>query len=200
MKSLTPLADLWSSKMFNSKFNLKVNLLEYEGVCSNIKSFLKGKELPSFEARFPRKALCSIVIDRDWKGVSNLYKGNNGRNSNWNICSKWNKHDKVSLSSISVPGSLVMHNAMVDEIYPKYIQLRTSHMRFFTNNRLHKIGITNNPMCPMCSIEHNSYVHIHLLNSLILLKQPCIRNLYFETVHCFVSILICLLLCYYFWQ
>ena len=36
----------------------------------------------------------------------------------------------------------------------------------------------------------------------VFLKEPCMRNLYFETVHCYVhvSILIHLLLCFCFWQ
>ena len=35
-------------------------------------------------------------------------------------------------------------------------------MRFFSNDRMYNIGIKSNPMCTMCSTEHDSDVHMLL--------------------------------------
>ena len=51
---------------------------------------------------------------------------------------------------------------LIDDSYAKYIQFRTLHQRFFTNDRLYKIGIKNNDVCSMCQTEPDSNPHMLL--------------------------------------
>ena len=40
------------------------------------------------------------------------------------------------------------------------IQFRTIHKRFYTNDKLFKMGIKNSPLCSLCKIERDSVEHM----------------------------------------
>ena len=53
--------------------------------------------------------------------------------------------------------------SIIDDIYLRYIQFRTLHRRFYTNNILHKIGIKDSEICGLCNRENDSNEHMLIL-------------------------------------
>ena len=51
----------------------------------------------------------------------------------------------------------------MDDIYLKYIQFRTLHYRYFTNNILAKIGIMDNNICSMCKVGIDCNYHMFFI-------------------------------------
>ena len=49
---------------------------------------------------------------------------------------------------------------MFDDIYLRYIQFRTLHRRFFTNDLLHKMKIKYSQTCDFCLKEEDSNEHM----------------------------------------
>ena len=50
--------------------------------------------------------------------------------------------------------------SMFDDIYLRYIQFRTLHRRFFTNDILFKIRIKDSPLCNFCQEFEDSNYHM----------------------------------------
>ena len=50
--------------------------------------------------------------------------------------------------------------SMFDDIYLRYIQFRTLHRRFFTNNILFKMRIKDSPLCNFCNEHEDSNEHM----------------------------------------
>ena len=51
---------------------------------------------------------------------------------------------------------------LVDDIYLRYIQFRTLHRRFYTNNILYKMKIKPSPICEMCNTDEDSNEHMFI--------------------------------------
>ena len=49
---------------------------------------------------------------------------------------------------------------MFDDIYLRYIQFRTLHRRFYTNNILFKMRIKDSPLCNLCNEHDDSNEHM----------------------------------------
>ena len=100
----------------------------------------------------------------DKKGVSNLYKTLQGRHFDIveDACEKWNTKANLALTLIKLSKSFKRHGTLIEDSYAKYVQYRTLHQQFFTNDRLHKIGIKANDVCSMCQVEHDSNTHMLL--------------------------------------
>ena len=62
---------------------------------------------------------------------------------------------------------------IVDDIYLRYIQFRTLHYRYFTNDFLETTGIKDNNVCSMCKSEKDSNFHM-------LIDCPKTINLWLE--------------------
>ena len=48
----------------------------------------------------------------------------------------------------------------MDDIYLRYIQFRTLHRRFYTNDILYKIKLKDSSLCEMCKDEPDSIEHM----------------------------------------
>ena len=106
-----------------------------------LKYFLDNQEIPAYGPNRPTNSLINIILSRDNKRVSNLYKSMHFCRNNIidNICRKWfEKGDQIFLA-YNVRNSFIKTHKLVDDIYLKYIQFRTLHYRFFTNDVLFKI-------------------------------------------------------------
>ena len=103
----------------------------------------------------------NIIISLDQKGVSNIYKMMIGRNRSIidKVVGKWEVKTEVEINSFTVSRSFI-RNSKVDDIYLRYIQCRTLHRRFHTNNILCKMGVKESPMCNLCDREEDSNEHI----------------------------------------
>ena len=151
-------------KEFQDKFQLKTNFLEYGGVCKQIQNFLRYKDFPLSKTPLPRNSYLNIIANKDRKGVSNIYRILQGRHYNMieENCAKWNTCDDVDLIPSEISKSFKRRSVLIPDTYAKYVQFRTLHQRFFTNDRLHKMGIKENSLCNMCETTNDSNAHVLL--------------------------------------
>ena len=66
-----------------------------------------------------------------------------------NIVSKWKENSTLDIDTICVSCSFLKHHIKYKDIYQKYLQFRTLHHRFFTNDKLFTIGIKQSKTCGM---------------------------------------------------
>ena len=107
----------------------------------------------------PTNSCLNAVLSLDKKGVSNIYKIMLGKNKNIETSDKWNEKMDLSISSLSMRRSF-KKIIIIDDTYLRYIQFRTLHRRFYTNNILHKIGIKVSDICSLCKKEEDSNEHM----------------------------------------
>ena len=168
IRTLNDIVDTYGKPMdlqtFKEVYQVKTNFLEYGGFCKKIKSFLRYKDFPHVKTTLPRNSYINIIVSKDKKGVSNLYRSLQGRH--YNIieenCNKWNVCIEVNLIPAEISKSYKRHSTLISDTYAKYIQFRTLHQRFFTNDRLFKMGIKKDPSCNMCNTELDSNSHMIL--------------------------------------
>ena len=79
-----------------------------------------------------------------------------------NIATKWHDKTNIEIESYSLGRSFTKHHRYYNDTYLKYIQFRTLHYRFFTNDRLFTMGIKNSNLCGMCQMEEDSIEHMLL--------------------------------------
>ena len=153
---------LMSMDVFQENYNNKTNFLEYGGLMLTIKYFLDNQEIPLYKPTRPFNSVININLHRDTKGVSNLYKCMYYHNCDilGNICAKWYDRGSVIFSTHDVRNSFVRTHALIDDIYLEYIQFRTLHYRFFTNDLLLKIKIKDTDLCSICNSEKDSNCHM----------------------------------------
>ena len=127
-----------------------------------IKLFLDNREKPRFNVSKPSNCLLNIILCRDIKGVSQLYKYLKGKQSDilQNICLKWYNKGDIALDPNEVRNSFLTTHRMIDDIYLKYTQFRTLHYRFFTNDVLFKCGIKTVDICSICDTVKDSNFHM----------------------------------------
>ena len=104
-----------------------------------------------------------------------------------NVCTKW--YDKAGLifTTQEIRSSFVKTHCIIDDIYLEYIQFRTLHYRFFTNDLLFKIKIKDSELCSMCQLVKDSNYHMLVTcNKVITLWEKVetwIRNLGMKDYH-----------------
>ena len=151
-----------SLKDFQLIYNVKSNFLEYGGFLIALRGYLDNHDIPTSGLVRPINSLINVILCSDVKGVSNLYRCMYKHNNNivGDICKKWFDKANLTLTPYEVGNSFGRTNFVVDDIYLRYIQFRTLHYRFFTNDILEKIGIKNNSICSMCKTEQDSNYHM----------------------------------------
>ena len=115
----------------------------------------------------PCNSYLNVLLSRYRKGVSCTYKQLMGKNEGIieNACEKWSGKITSRIEVFSMRKSFTKIN-LVDDIYFRYIQFRTLHRRFYTNNILYKMKIKPSPICEMCNTEEDSNEHM-LINCTI---------------------------------
>ena len=126
-----------------------------------INAFLQPRESPLYSHSTPNNCILDVILQKDSKGVSTIYKMLLSKNNSIieNAVSKWN----------SKVGNIMVHYdlkksfskiSMFDDIYLRYIQFRTLHRRFYTNNILFKMRIKDSPLCNFCNEHDDSNEHM----------------------------------------
>ena len=98
-------------------------------------------------------------------GVSNLYRTLNRKGNQiiGEIQHKWEEKTFLNFENIDISRSFVHHNSIFKDCYLKYTQFRrTLHRRFYTNDKLYKMGIKNSDKCTFCHDESDSVEHMLL--------------------------------------
>ena len=146
---------------FEQKYQIRSNFLEFGIVCQTIKKFLQFRERPTYSIENPADCFLNVVLRKDTKGVSTIYSLLLNKNPSIidKVCAKWN--DKIGeTTSIFEFRKSFSKSSMFDDIYLRYIQFRTLHRRFFTNNILHKMRIKDSPLCNFCVQKEDSNEHM----------------------------------------
>ena len=171
---------------FQKQIGIKTNFLEYGGFILTVKLFLDDKEKSHYNLTCPTNCLINSILSKDKKGVSNLYRCLHTENNKIiaNVCTKW--YERSGLLSI-LKNSFTKTNVLVDDIYLKYIQFRTLHYRFYTNDLPLKCKITTTDLSSQCNIAKDSNTHMLLYcnvsNNLWENVESWIRNLGMENYH-----------------
>ena len=149
---------------FTSHFGVKTNFLEFSNICHKINKFLEWKDLPPYSETLPRNSTVNILINKSSKGCSKLYTMIKDSNDTVldNIVNKWSEKSELEMESICISRSFIKHHTVYKDTYLKYIQFRTLHHRFFTNDILFCIGIKPSNICGMCNMEIDSNEHMFL--------------------------------------
>ena len=74
-------------------------------------------------------------------------------------CDKWSEKIENRISPFAMRKSF-SKITMVEDIYLRYIQFRTLHRRFYTNNILFKCKLKPTSLCDMCNSEMDSNEHM----------------------------------------
>ena len=136
------------------------------------------KEMPRYEELNPQNNIINMIISQDRKSVSNLYKVIHGRSSDilYNICSKLDLKASLSLNTTEVSMSFIQTNMLFDDVFLRYIQFRTLHHRFFTNDMLIKCNIKQSDVCDFCNEESDSNLHMIISCNIIQALWQEVRN------------------------
>ena len=156
--------NLVSMEEFIDHFGVKTNFLEFNNIGHKIKKFLEWKEIPNFSDPLPRNSTINVLLNKSIKGCSKLYSMI--RDSDDSIINllenKWSDKAKLEIESISISRSFVKHHTVYKDTYLNYIQFRTLHHRFYTNDKLFVMGIKQSKMCGMCNVVEDSIEHMFL--------------------------------------
>ena len=170
-RGINPIADCIGSmkipvsiEKFTSHYGVETNFLEYNNICHKIKKSLEWKDTPLYSETLPRNSTLNILLNMSTKGCSKLYimvKNSNEVVLN-NIVNKWNEKSELEMESISVSRSFIKHHTVYKDTYLKYIQFRTLHHGFYTNDKQFLIGKKTTKICGMCNQAEDSNKHMFL--------------------------------------
>ena len=149
---------------FTCKYGVKTNFLEYSRIVFKIKKFLEWRDIALFCETLPRNSTINILVNLNAKGCSRLYSKIKDSNDQVldNIATKWHNKTNIELESYSLGHSFAKHHRFYNDTYLKYIQFRTLHYRFYTNDKLFVMGIKDSNVCGMCQTEEDSIEHMLL--------------------------------------
>ena len=149
-KGITMVSDLLSNNnvvMSNEDlvetYSIKINFIDYHNIKATINDYLSWKEKPIQLESFPKNSALNKLRNIDTKGCSKLYKLLKGTNTHIidNISDIWENKCEIHLATFEICTSFNLHHACYSDTYLKYIQFRTIHKRFYTNDKLFKMGI-----------------------------------------------------------
>ena len=141
-----------------------MNFLEYGKITAVLKKHFEWKDIPETREPFPKNSFLNTILHMDKKGVSNLYRilKKKGNQIIGEIHHKWEEKTTLRLDNIDITRSFVYHNSIFTDCYLKYTQFRTLHRRFYTNDKLFKMGIKKSDRCIFCLEESDSVGHMLL--------------------------------------
>ena len=121
---------------------------------------LRFKKIHVEEA--PRNSSLNVLLNLSDKGVSKLFSLMKDSFSHvLDIAvTKWGENTDLDFGSFCLSRSFQKHHLTYKDTYSKYIQLRMLHHRFYTNEKLFKIGIKKSDLCSFCITNVDSAEHI----------------------------------------
>ena len=149
---------------FMETYGLKTNFLEYHHISHKIKKFIEWRDMPLFEEDQPKNSSLNVFLNQTVKGVSKIYSQIKSSSSSVldTAVEKWCANSELDFNSFDLSRSLQKHHLIYKDTYLKYIQFRTLHHRFFTNEKLFKMGIKDSDLCGFCHVHSDSIEHMFL--------------------------------------
>ena len=74
----------------------------------------------------------------------------------------WQEDSGPELCNFTLSTSFSLHHSEYQDKYLKYIQFRTLHILFYTNDNLFKMGIKESNICSICEENEDSVNHMLL--------------------------------------
>ena len=147
-----------SMEEFTNIYGVKMNILEFNDICFNIRKFLEWRDYPLYCETLPRYSTINIPIKLSLKGCSRLYSKIKDSNDHvlHNIVTKCNNKTVIALETSGLGRSFTKHHINNKDTYLKYIQFRTLHYRFFINDKFFIMGIKKSNLCGMCKLVEDS--------------------------------------------
>ena len=158
---------------FISRFNVKTNFLDYNYVTTKIKKYIEWQDIPLYSEELPRNSSLNVFLNLTTKGVSRMYSRMKESHTHVldNAVDIWTSKLDVDIESFCLSKSFHFHHSNYKDTYLKYIQFRTLHHRFYTNEKLYKMGIKKSDQCSFCLTKMDSVEHM-------LIQCPISRNLW----------------------
>ena len=105
------------------------------------------------------------MLNLSVKGSSQLYiiMKDSSNHILENAADRWNDKTDMDVLSFDLSKSFNFHHHKYRDTYLKYIQFRTLHHRFYTNDLLFKMGIKNSNLCSFCLEKTDSNSHMLLV-------------------------------------
>ena len=180
-KGITMVSDLLENKLvlsredFENKYSVQINFLDFHHIKSTITDYLAWREKADLNEPIPKNSALNMLLNMDNKGCAKMYKLLKGANTHIldNIITVWNKDSEYNLCTNDLSTSFNLHHANYGDTYLKYIQFRTLHKRFYTNEKLFKMGIKTSSQCTFCKDETDSVEHMFI-------KCRIVRDLWAE--------------------
>ena len=143
---------------------VKTNFLDYHFITAKIKSFIEWKDLPLSEEDAPKNSALNTFLNQTKKGVSKIYSQMKTSSSHVldTAVAKWCENTDFNLNSFEIGRSFHKHHLLYKDTYLKYIQFRTLHHRFYTNEKLFKMGLKKSGLCGFCNETSDSIEHMFL--------------------------------------
>ena len=142
---------MYSEYFLNKGFRCYISQSTTLQESGRINEYLNWRDIPETREPKPRNPFLTTVLSIGSKRVSHLYrqilpKGNQiiGESTD-----KWLKKTELEFSSFDLQKSSHLHHTSLKDCYLKYTQFRTLH-RFFTNDKLFKMGIKPSDKCTFC--------------------------------------------------
>ena len=147
---------------FENIYSVQINFLDYHHIKLTITDYLFWKETLDFMEPLPKNSALNTLLNIDNKGCAKMYKLLKGANTHIldNIVSIWNKKSEYKLCTNDLSTSFNLYHANYKDTYLKYIQFRTLHKRFYTNEKLYKMGMKASALCTFCDDENDSVEHM----------------------------------------
>ena len=157
---------------FTSRFNVKTNFLDYTYVTTKIKTYIEWQDVPLHSEELPRNSSLNMFLNLTTKGNSRMYSRMKESHTHVldNAVEIWTRKLDVDIESFCLSKSFHYHHSNYKDTYLKYIQFRTLHHRFYTNEKLYKMGIKKSDQCSFCLTNIDSVEHM-------LIQCPISRNL-----------------------
>ena len=122
---------------------------------------------------FLKNSSLNVFLNLTFKGVSRIYSRMKDSHTHIldNAVDIWTSKLEVDIESFCLSKSFHFHHLHYKDTYLKYIQFRTLHHRFYTNEKLYKMSIKRSDKCSFCLETIDSVEHM-------LIQCPIIRNLW----------------------
>ena len=143
---------------FMETHSVKTNFLEYHFITEKIKHFIEWKDMPIFEEEAPRNSSLNNFLNQTKKDVSKIYSQMKQSSAHVldTAVAKWCEKNDFDFNSFEFGRSFHKHHLLYKDTYLKYIQFRTLHHRFYTNEKLFKMGIKKSSLCGFCNESTDS--------------------------------------------
>ena len=122
-------------------------------------------EMPLYQESAPKSSSLNMILNLSIKGSSKLYSIMKDSFSHVLdiAASKWNDKTEFGIAGFSLGRSFKYHHLRYMDTYVKYIQFRTLHHRFYTNELLFKMGIKKSKLCFLFKRNRLCVAHVTIM-------------------------------------